>query len=151
MDFTRISTANLLSQHERRLVAVLFMLTAGGLILLRVFDPATSGVFPPCPLRYLTGFYCPGCGSLRAMHALLHGDLYRAWAMNPLMIMTLPFVTYGLASFALLQLRGKGLPQIMLPANCIRGLCVVILLYCVARNLPYHPFNLLAPGALLHP
>lgn len=70
--------------------------------------------------------------------------------MNPLMIVMLPFVTYGLISAALLELRGKGLPEIMLRANWIRAFCVVVILYGVARNLPFYPFDLLAPGALLH-
>ncbi len=132
------------------MLPTMFLIGATGIILLRIFDPASSGVFPPCPLRYLTGLYCPGCRSLRAMHALLHGELERAWAMNPLMIVMLPFVTYGLISAALLELRGKGLPEIMLRANWIRAFCVVVILYGVARNLPFYPFDLLAPGALLH-
>lgn len=135
--------------RNHRVLAAVFLFGAA-IILLRVFDPATSGVFPPCPLRYLTGLYCPGCGSLRAMHALLHGELGRAWAMNPLMIVTLPFVTYGLVSEALLELRGSRLPEVMLPASWIRAFCVVVVLYAVARNLPLYPFDLLAPGAMLH-
>jgi len=141
----------LLKLQKHYLLAAMFLSGAAGIILLRVFDPATSGVFPPCPVRYLTGLYCPGCGSLRALHALLHGDLRRALAMNPLMVVTLPFVTYGLVSAALVELRGKGLPQVMLPANWIRALCAAIILFAIARNLPVQPFNLLAPGALLHP
>jgi len=141
----------LLQLREHRVLAAMFLSGVAGIILLRVFDPATSGVFPPCPVRYLTGLYCPGCGSLRALHALLHGDLRRALAMNPMMVVTLPFVTYGLVSAALVELRGKGLPQVMLPASWIRALCVAIILFAIARNLPFHPFNLLAPGALLHP
>ena len=136
--------------RNHRMLTATFLLGVAGIILLRVFDPATSGVFPPCPVRYLTGLYCPGCGSLRAMHALLHGELGRAWAMNPLMIVMLPFILYGLVSAALLELRGRGLPEVMLPANCIRAFCVVVVLYAVARNLPLYPFDLLAPGALLH-
>jgi hypothetical protein len=136
--------------RKRRMLAAMLLLGTAPIILLRVFDPATSGIFPPCPIRYLTGLYCPGCGSLRAMHALLHGELARAWAMNPLMIVMLPFVTYGLVSAALLELRGNGLPEIMLPAKWIRAFCVMVVLYAVARNLPLYPFDLLAPGAMLH-
>jgi hypothetical protein len=135
----------------RARLAVATLAAASALVLLRVFDPATSGIFPPCPVHYLTGLYCPGCGSLRALHALLHGDVRQAWAMNPLTMIVLPFLTYGLASQILLQLRGKGLPQVTLPANWIRAFGVAVVLYGVARNLPVHPFNLLAPGALLHP
>jgi len=140
----------LVQLRNHRVLGAMFLFGAAAIILLRVFDPATSGVFPPCPLRYLTGLYCPGCGSLRAVHALLHGELGRAWAMNPLMIVSLPFVTYGLVSEALRELRGNGLPEVMLPASWIRAFCVVVVLYAVARNLPLYPFDLLAPGAMLH-
>jgi hypothetical protein len=133
------------------LLAVAFLGGAAALIMLRLFDPATSGVFPPCPVRYLTGWYCPGCGSLRAMHQLLHGNLRAAWAMNPLTVMFSPFLTYGLVSHALMELRGRGLPQVFLPAIWIRALGVVIVLFGIVRNFPIHPFNLLAPGAMLHP
>ena len=123
---------------------------AAGLILLGLFDPATSGSFPPCPVHYFTGWYCPGCGSLRAIHQLLHGNLRAAWAMNPLTVLLLPFLTYGLASEALRHLRGRGLPQVWLPAASIRALCLVVILFGIARNLPIYPLNLLAPGAMLH-
>ncbi len=121
-----------------------------GLALLAIFDPATSGIFPPCPVHYLTGWYCPGCGSLRAIHQLLHGNLRAAWAMNPLTVVLLPFLSYGLVSSAFLELRGRELPQPFLRAAWIRALCVVIVLFGILRNLPLHPFDWLAPGAMLH-
>jgi hypothetical protein len=139
----------MVSTAKARVFVGLFV-AALGVILLRVFDPATAGIFPPCPLHYLTGWYCPGCGSLRAMHALLHGNLQQAWAMNPLTIMLLPFVAYGLASELLGVVRGRGLPQPVLPASYIRALCGVIVLFGIVRNLPLYPFSLLAPGAMLH-
>jgi hypothetical protein len=133
-------------RRRNQLLAALLAAMVGGAVLLAVFDPATSGLFPPCPLRYLTGWYCPGCGSLRAVHQLLHGNLRAAWALNPLTVVLLPFLAYGLASFALFELRGQGLPQPFLRAGWIRTLCAVIILFGVARNLPLHPFDLLAPG-----
>jgi hypothetical protein len=126
------------------------VVVAFGAVMLRVFDPATSGVFPPCPVRYLTGWYCPGCGSLRAIHQLLMGNLQAAWAMNPLTVVLLPFLTYGLISHGLYEIRGRGLPQPFFRAAWIHALCAAILLFGIARNLPLHPFNLLAPGAMLH-
>ncbi len=134
-------------QDNRRnqLLVALLVAMAAAAVLLEVFDPATSGVFPPCPLRYLTGWYCPGCGSLRAIHQLLHGNLRAAWGLNPLTVVLLPFLTYGMASFALLELRGQGLPQPFLRAGWIRALCAAIVLFGIARNLTMHPFDLLAP------
>lgn len=137
-------------RHDRLLLGPVFLLGVAGVILLRVFDPATSGIFPPCPVRYLTGWYCPGCGSLRALHQLLHGNLREAWAMNPLTVMLLPFLGYGLTSELLRLVRGQGLPEPWLRANAIRALCAVIVLFGIVRNIPFHPWNLLAPGAMLH-
>ena len=124
-------------------------IVAAGTIALDVFDPATSGLFPPCPLRYLTGWYCPGCGSLRALHQLLHGNLSAAWALNPLTVILLPFLAYGMASYGLFEIHGKHLPRLFLPAVWIRALCAVIILFGVARNIPFHPFDLLAPGGIV--
>lgn len=132
--------------RRHRMLAGAFAVVAAAMVMLEVFDPATSGVFPPCPLRYLTGWYCPGCGSLRAMHQLLHGNLSAAWALNPLTVLLLPFLTYGIASYALFEIRGKHLPRLFLPAVWIRGFCALTILFGIARNIPVHPFDLLAPA-----
>lgn len=47
------------------------------------------------PFKLLTGYDCPGCGSQRALHALLHGDI-NAFAYNPLFIIAIPYVITGL-------------------------------------------------------
>ena len=135
---------------KNRLPPALLAACVTALVTLRVFDPATSGIFPPCPVHYLTGWFCPGCGSLRAIHQLLHGHLRAAWALNPLTLVLLPFLSYGLLSFALFEIRGRGLPEPFLRAVWIRALCAAIVLFGIARNLPLHPFDLLAPGMLLH-
>jgi hypothetical protein len=113
------------------------------------FNPATTGLFPSCPLHALTGFYCPGCGSLRAVHQLLHGNLGAAFALNPFAVIALPFLLYGLASQVSLQLRGRRLPHFFIPGGWIWTLAAAIIVFGVVRNLPFAPFNLLAPGAML--
>lgn len=40
--------------------------------------------------RLLTGWDCPGCGSQRALHALLHGRVADAWAFNPYVFFAVP-------------------------------------------------------------
>ena len=142
------SRVTVVDSKHAGLLALLAAVAAAALAL-RVFDPATSGIFPPCPLRALTGWYCPGCGSLRAFHQLLHGNLGNALAMNPLAVLTLPFLAYAAASYAAFVLRGSYLPRIFLPAPWIRALGVAVVAFGIARNLPLHPFTLLAPGGLL--
>lgn len=53
------------------------------------FDPATTWWFPSCPFYAITGWLCPLCGSLRALHALLLGAPLTAIAFNPLVIVCL--------------------------------------------------------------
>lgn len=56
------------------------------------FSPEESGFFPRCPFYWLTGYKCPGCGSQRAIHALLHGDFCGAMGYNALMVVSIPIV-----------------------------------------------------------
>lgn len=139
-----------MQKHRRMLVVAGLLAAASAAVILRVFDPAQAAIFPPCPLHFLTGLYCPGCGSLRALHQLLQGNFGAAWAMNPLTIVLLPFIGYGLLSQTLVLWRGRGLPGVFLSGTSIRVLCGVILLFGILRNIPVHPFNLLAPGGMLH-
>jgi hypothetical protein len=54
------------------------------------FDPATTSFYPPCLFRTFLGFECPGCGSLRAAHQLLRGNLEEAWALNKALLIVAP-------------------------------------------------------------
>lgn len=58
--------------------------TLAAAALLFAFEPATTWWLPSCPLHALTGWLCPLCGSLRAVHALLHGAPRVAFGLNPL-------------------------------------------------------------------
>ncbi len=50
-------------------------------------------IFPPdgCVLHNLTGYYCPGCGGTRAIHALLHGHIVRSFFYHPIVVYTAVF------------------------------------------------------------
>lgn len=56
-------------------------------------DPSTSTVFPRCAFLSLTGYKCPGCGSQRAIHALMHGDVVSAFKYNALLLIAIPWIT----------------------------------------------------------
>jgi hypothetical protein len=65
--------------HTAAVVCATFTVAA----VLAAFDPATTWWFPSCPLFALTGWQCPLCGSLRALHALAAGSLEAGWTLNP--------------------------------------------------------------------
>lgn len=134
---------------QRRLAWLVVAGAAMAMLALAVFDPVRAGFFPPCPLWKLTGFYCPGCGSTRALYHLLHGHLGEALAFNPLAVLAAPFVGYGLLSRLHYLLRGRFLPAPFLSARLIYVLGITLVVFAVLRNLPWYPFHLLAPGAWL--
>jgi hypothetical protein len=57
---------------------------------LAAVDPARPGHYPGCPFYALTGKYCPGCGGLRAVHDLTHGDVLAALSSNALVTFAVP-------------------------------------------------------------
>lgn len=69
------------------------------LALYFAFDPGSERFAPKCPLLMATGLKCPGCGSQRMLHALLHGDIAAAWRCNALLFLLVPFlIALGVAS-----------------------------------------------------
>jgi hypothetical protein len=133
-------------EHAERLRAsTLVVMAAGGLSFLYLFDPGTSDLYPPCPLLMLTDCYCPGCGSLRALHQLTRGHLIAALGLNPLMMLLLPFVAYFLVSRAILAVTGRPLRTIFFRPLFIWMLLGLTLAYWLLRNIPTYPFSLLAP------
>ncbi|RZA27824.1 MAG: DUF2752 domain-containing protein [Lysobacteraceae bacterium] len=116
-----------------------------GVWLLWNFDPnAADSRFPPCMFHALTGLFCIGCGLTRALHALVHGDLAGALSMNPLGVLVLPVIPMIIA-----HSRGWR-PRWLEPAMKIlaqpKFWLVLLPVYWIARNLPWFPFTLLAPG-----
>ncbi len=120
--------------------------TAGtvGFAILRIFDPNVAGnVFPKCPFFALTGHWCIGCGTTRAVHALAHGDPGLAFSMNPLVVTLLAL------SPILLGWHWGWRPRAFRPLMSVlaepRFWLVLLPAYWIARNLPWWPFTLLAP------
>lgn len=75
-------------------VAVFFAATA--LVIFFFIDPGAYPIFPKCPFLVATGLECPGCGSQRAVHQLLHLNIVAAFHQNPLIVLYLPYVMLGI-------------------------------------------------------
>ncbi len=126
---------------NRRSTAVLIWLTlALGSTYLFIFEPGRSGFFPVCPFRALTGFTCPGCGSTRGLHRLLHGDVVAAFQFNPLLVLSLPFLLYALMRYTNSVMRARPLKGNQLNAKYIWALFAIVLSFWIFRNTPFYPF-----------
>jgi hypothetical protein len=126
--------------RQRVKAAALWGLLAGGAAYLFFFEPGRTGFFPLCPFRTLTGFRCPGCGTTRALHQLLHGNLLAAFELNPLLLLALPVVGILLILYTRSAITGRPMPQIVLPRKFAWALYVVVFGFWVFRNTAIYPF-----------
>jgi hypothetical protein len=119
-----------------KLLSVLLGLgAAGATVILVCFDPSQHGFYPQCMFHQVTGYLCPGCGSLRAMHQLLRGNVTAAWHLNPLFVGLLPLLGgYGLTVLWRRHMRHQLAPEFRL--GWLWTGVAIILVFGIVRNLP---------------
>lgn len=118
---------------QRRLMLVI-ALGCVALGLLLAFTEPSSGLWPRCMIKSVTGLDCPGCGSQRAFHALIHGDIAAAWSYNALIFILAPVVGLLLAS-ALWPRRLAPLARVLNSRAAALTLLAIIVLWTIVRNL----------------
>ena len=111
------------------------LLAVAGVAALYLFAPDQHGFYPRCFFYALTGWQCPGCGGLRAMHSLLHGDIGAAFAYNPLLVSLVPAMLAAVWWLVVQKSAGKPLRLPMKPL-CLWLLLGVGVVFAVVRNLP---------------
>ena len=110
------------------------------------FNPAVpNNIYPPSLSREWGGFYCPGCGMLRALHQLLHGNWQSALRFNPLLIICLPYFIYWITPYFIKYFYRINLYTIHHKNLQIILTILVILVYGILRNIPSPIFLWLVP------
>jgi hypothetical protein len=117
-------------------------LAAAGSVILYLFDPAQHGFYPICFLHATTGLNCPGCGVMRAIHQLLHGNLVAAAHLNLLFVLCLPAAAWWVIRSSAGWLSGRPVVFAIRP-SWLWTFLVVASVFTVLRNLP--SFEWLAP------
>lgn len=113
-------------------LAALVALAIVGFVAYR-FDPAGGEFpYPRCSFKLLTGWDCPGCGSTRALHALLHGRVADAWAANPAIFVAVPLIAL---CFAAESPRCPRLRRVLFSPAAAWALIAAALLWTLCRNL----------------
>ncbi|CAN5804761.1 hypothetical protein BH24ACI1_BH24ACI1_28930 [soil metagenome] len=133
------------STVERILAVAGIAAIGAGAFIVAYFNPTTAGFFPVCPLYYLTGIHCPGCGLTRGFHALFHGDVLTALHFNALLPAYALVFGFMLVSMILVAVRGRGLSWRIVSPSAMYGFLILAAVFFVLRNLPFYPFTLLAP------
>ncbi|GAB2757702.1 DUF2752 domain-containing protein [Nocardioides pakistanensis] len=109
----------------------------GASVVLHLRDPARSGSYLFCPWLVLTGTNCPGCGGLRAVNELTHGDLAAAASSNLLFVGSIPLIGYLWVRWFVDRWRGivRVVPHRRGVAAAL-AFAGVALAFAILRNLP---------------
>lgn len=111
---------------------IAFLLVFG--VIYYALDPSASTLFPRCPFLTLTGYKCPGCGSQRAFHALLHGDMVEAFKCNAMLIIAIPWIALCLYA----ESRRVRNPRLYVRLNApllVWLFLIMVLLWWLLRNI----------------
>lgn len=102
-----------------------------------------TGLMIPCPIKLVTGKYCPGCGISRMLLAMLRLDFEAAYCANRLLFFLFPVILlYGIMKGIQYIRTGK---EKQTPAEQIGILlvCIATIAFWVMRNM--EQFSFLAP------
>jgi hypothetical protein len=97
-------------------------------MLLR-FPPTQYGFYPQCPIHQYLGILCPGCGTTRALAALLQGHVAEALHFNPLTTLLIP------TALVWVLFSGRRPTQLCLPPTTLCILLALATLFTIVRNL----------------
>lgn len=109
-----------------------------------VGDPTTpNGPFPVCPTKALLGLDCPGCGSLRMLYCLMHGDLLAAARFNALGLAAVVLLVWAYAVWIYGRVAGRHVRGWQHHRRAAVATLSLVVVWFVVRNIPVAPFSVL--------
>ena len=119
---------------------ITYIILAIALILYLVFGHIYH-IYIPCPIHYITGYYCPGCGLTRMLFSILKLDFYQAFRYNPFVfILFFPSVVLYI-NHIYSKYKNKTSWYNKIPVSVFYIILVMVIIYGVLRNI----YPILAP------
>ena len=127
---------------DKIITIALILLALGGLFYFySLYNPAQHSFFLTCPFKYVTSYNCPGCGSQRAIHQILHLNISTAFILNPLLVLSLPIIFYGLGLHIWNYVfETKFRFKLFYSNPFVYSYFIIVICFWVIRNLPFYPF-----------
>jgi hypothetical protein len=96
---------------------------------------------PVCPTKLMLGINCPGCGSLRMIYSLMHGNLVAAAQYNVVSLLVLPLLALAFVTWTVSRWRGRPVRSWQHWRWTPRIALVVFFAWFLVRNIPFEPFR----------
>ncbi|QTV06302.1 DUF2752 domain-containing protein [Faecalibacter bovis] len=132
-------------RNKNILIKICSILLLGGALIFYFYQNNPSdnnSFFLRCPSNFLFNIDCPGCGTQRAIHHLLHLEIAEAFRFNALFVLFSPLILVVIALLIYNFIFDK---SVRLPflANkyFLIVIIVIILLFGILRNIPIELFN----------
>lgn len=107
-------------------------------------DPTTpNGPLPVCPTKALLGIDCPGCGSMRMLYSLMHGNLSAAARFNALALAAMVLLVWAYLAWTYGRLTGTRVRSWQHGRWSAAVALMLTVVWFVVRNLPFAPFSAL--------
>jgi len=119
---------------QRTMTGIVVAAILGGLAIVYQFPPAEYSFYPRCPIYLATHWLCPGCGSTRALHSLLHLDIQSALRYNALFTLLFPIACLWIGFIVYRTMRYDQFPNLAFPRSLAVCLIVTVVLFTIARN-----------------
>ena len=125
--------------------AAAFFAAAALLYLYLTGEGEGAGI--PCMFHKITGLYCSGCGTSRALRSILHFDFYQALRYNAVFTLGLPFLAVYFSALAasFIKYGGDRISE-KIPMKPVWVFIAAAVIYGILRNIP--AFSFLAPTML---
>lgn len=116
-----------------RVAAPLAIAAAAAFVLFH-FPPTQYSFYPQCPIDRYFHLRCPGCGTTRALAALLQGNIREALRLNPLTtLLLLPAAIYAIFCYRRF-IQCRPFLRFHPPSSAIYAALAVAVLFTIARN-----------------
>ncbi|BAX90787.1 DUF2752 domain-containing protein [Mycobacterium shigaense] len=107
-----------------------------------VGDPTSPhGPLPVCPTKALLGIDCPGCGSLRMLYSLMHGNVLAAARFNALGLVAVALLGWAYLVWTYGRVTGRRIRSWQHRRWAPMVTLCLVTAWFVVRNIPIAPFN----------
>ena len=132
------------NQNLLLIISIPIALLALGIFYFSI-NPTSFAYTPKCPFHTLTGFHCPGCGSQRALHQILHGHIWEGLKHNFLILLAVLLICYKIFILFTNSNSSKSPKNLLQHHYAPWIIFTFIMAFWILRNLPLEMFKILAP------